>query len=97
MKTSTKIQSYKKITKGGYCETRIQQILDILDEKKWLSRSEIASLTGIPLSSVCGRIYTLLVTGDVKVNGKKWDASTMRWVESLSPGNYDVELGEQRG
>lgn len=48
-----------------------------------LSRYEIHRLTGLRLSSVCGRVNELLASGQVRVNGTKRDLLTNRNVETL--------------
>jgi hypothetical protein len=47
------------------------------------TRSQLSALTGLKLSSVCGRCNELLKLGQVQVVGRAWDSETSRNVELL--------------
>lgn len=53
------------------------------------SRSQLASATGLKLSSICARCNELIKVGDVSVAGKTFDHETNRNVETLQlSSNY---------
>lgn len=65
-------------------ETRKQQILDALFMALPMSRAELARVTGLRLSSVCGRVNELIEEGRVIVCGTTYDATTARNVETVT-------------
>ena len=56
------------------------------------SRSQLASATGLKLSSICARCNELLKVGDVSVAGKTFDQETNRNVETLKLNNQKVAV-----
>ncbi len=48
------------------------------------SRNVIAQVTGLKMSSVCGRVNELLHTGRIRVAGAEYDGETNRVVETLA-------------
>lgn len=77
---STKVQSYEATkSQSGSSRERVKQAL----VRGPLSRSEIAEVTGLRVSSVCGRVNELLKSGEVAVYGLKWDEATQRSVETV--------------
>ena len=62
----TSIDAYKEHKAQGKVGTQAQHILDFLAFGKDYSRREIAGLTGLELSSVCGRVNELLEIGALK-------------------------------
>ena len=62
----TSIVAYKEHKAQGKVGTQAQHILDFLIFGKDYSRREIAGITGLELSSVCGRVNELLEIGALK-------------------------------
>jgi hypothetical protein len=62
----TSIDAYKEHKAQGKVGTQAQHILDFLAFGKDYSRREISGLTGLELSSVCGRVNELLEIGALK-------------------------------
>jgi hypothetical protein len=62
----TSIDAYKEHKAQGKVGTQAQHILDFIVFGKDYSRREIAGLTGLELSSVCGRVNELLEIGALK-------------------------------
>jgi predicted transcriptional regulator len=79
---STQTESLAITSANG--ETRRQQILDALFMRPAMSRSQLAEVTGMRLSSVCGRVNELLEDGKLIVAGKVFDRVTERNVETLT-------------
>ncbi len=82
MNTSTKYESYLgTIPKIPRCE---QLILDALTMQLPKSREELAAVTGLRLSTVCGRVRPMLEAERLVVAGRIWNAETKRNVETLT-------------
>ena len=62
----TSVDAYKEHKAAGKVGTQAQHILDFLAFGKDYSRREIAGITGLELSSVCGRVNELLEVGALK-------------------------------
>lgn len=63
---------------------RREQVLEAIREHRGVSRSEIAKITGLRVSSVCGRVNELIKMNLVVVSGTAWDAETQRNVEAVA-------------
>ena len=63
---------------------RQQQIMDALWMSSGKSRAQMATETGMRLSSVCGRCNELLHLDLIYVCGEAWDTETQRMVETLA-------------
>ena len=62
----TSVDAYNQHKAQGKTSTQAQHILDFLAFGKDYSRREISGLTGLELSSVCGRVNELLSVGALK-------------------------------
>lgn len=90
---STKYASYLRTIDTLGEKQRL--VYEAIDRHRGASRSELATLTGLRLSSVCGRVNELVASGMVRPCGVKWDADTARNVETLEAINFD-ENGQGR-
>jgi hypothetical protein len=59
----TSINAYKEHKKNGKVASQSQFILNSMESGVAYSRRELAKLTGLELSSVCGRVNELLAIG----------------------------------
>jgi hypothetical protein len=66
----TSINAYKEHQATGKVGAQAQAILDFMQEGDNYSRRELAVLTGLELSSICGRVNELLEVG-LLVEGTK--------------------------
>lgn len=82
MSKSTKAESLER-TKDSIGEKAMLVYDTIKTFKRPLTRAQIANLTGLKLSSVCGRANELIKAGLIEVCGKEWDVETQRNVEVL--------------
>lgn len=81
--TSTKSTSYNK-TKEFTMTKCHNLIVNALTSTPYApSRSDLAQITGLRLSAVCGRVKELIDQGMVQVIGTKWDDSSKRDVQTL--------------
>ncbi len=79
---TTKVQSMKKSKKNSSKgHLLIRSALQSTTEP--LSRTELANLTNLRLSSVCARVRELIEEGEIQVAGTKWDKESERQVETL--------------
>ncbi len=80
--TSTKFASYLgTIPKIPRCE---RLILDALTMQLPKSREELAAVTGLRLSTVCGRVTPMLKAERLVQGPRVWNAETKRNVETLT-------------
>jgi hypothetical protein len=66
----TSISAYKEHIATGRVGTQAQAILDFMNPGESYSRRELHVLTGLELSSICGRVNELLAIG-LLVEGSK--------------------------
>jgi DNA-binding MarR family transcriptional regulator len=59
----TSIMAYKKAKEDGTLLSHRQRLLATFHDGKAYTRSELAELTGIRLSSVCGAVHTMVKRG----------------------------------
>lgn len=79
---NTKVQSMKKSKKNSSKgHLLIRSALQSSNEP--LSRTELANLTNLRLSSVCARVVELIEEGEIQVAGTKHDKESDRMVETL--------------
>ncbi len=79
---TTKVQSMKKSKKNSSKgHVLIRSALQSTTEP--LSRTELANLTNLRLSSICARVVELIEEGTIKVAGIKHDKESDRMVETL--------------
>lgn len=83
MKTNTKVQSLNKLNATPARDHQYGIILKVLDETPRLSRSDIADVTDLRLSSVCARVNEMMKRGWLVENGTKYDLTTNRNVTCL--------------
>ena len=84
-KVSTKRMSLEKLRKGKVDVTAKEAIYSLLKmSDKPLSRYEIAQSLGLRLSTVCGQMNCLILSGRTKVVGTKIDVLSDRVVETIT-------------
>ena len=81
---STSRSSYYQHVIEGKAKTQRERILDCLKDSKPLTRLQISDITGIRLTSVCGRVNALIENGQVNVDHEGIDPATNRPAEYLS-------------
>jgi hypothetical protein len=79
---NTKYQSLTKITPTAKTKT-YQLIKAALTVHGPLSRSQLADVTSLRLSSVCGRVSELISMGELVEVGTIFDATTKRNVKTV--------------
>ena len=81
---ATSRSSYYQHVIEGKAKTQREQILDCLENSKPLTRLQISDITGIRLTSVCGRVNALIENGQVIVDREGIDPATNRPAEYLT-------------
>lgn len=71
---------------------RREQVLEAIREHPGVSRSEIAKITGLRVSSVCGRVNELIKMNLVVVSGTAWDEETKRNVEAVAAVGSHLQI-----
>ena len=84
MVKSTSRSSYYQHVIEGKAKTQREQILECLKDSKPLTRLQISDITGIRLTSVCGRVNALIENGQVSVDHEGIDPATNRPAEYLT-------------
>lgn len=80
---STKTRSLEKTRKTTLAPVRARVLATLREADAPLTRFEIASRSGLRLSSVCGRVNELIADRFVRIAGEKLDTETDRHVETL--------------
>lgn len=62
----TSIKAYKEHRSSGKISTQAQHILDCMKFGVTYSRRELIAVTGLELSSICGRVNEMLSAGILK-------------------------------
>lgn len=81
-KESTRVESMK-IAKVNSTRGHILIKAALTSSSEPLSRTDLANLTNLRVSAVCGRVKELLEEGVIKVVATKWDTESKRKVEIL--------------
>jgi predicted ArsR family transcriptional regulator len=81
---ATSRSSYYQHVIEGKAKTQREQILECLENSKPLTRLQISDITGIRLTSVCGRVNALIENEQVSVDHDGVDPATNRPAEYLS-------------
>ena len=85
MKTNineTSIEAYQSLSVAGYLQPKEAQVMSVFtDESIALTRRQLAAKTGMELSSVCGRVNSLIAKNALTVRGRVKDAQTHKTVE----------------
>jgi hypothetical protein len=71
MIASTSVLAYKEHRAIGKVGAQCSHIFDAMEFGKDYSRRELAKLTGLELSSVCGRVNEMLGSGMLQENGSR--------------------------
>jgi len=91
----TQIASLKEIRDSGKRFTQQQRILLVLlQNPKGLIRDELAEITKLRLSSVCGRVNELLEAGTIELGPKCYNRHTDRFVYSVRPVIPEEQTGQ---
>lgn len=81
-KNATKRKSFEETLCSN---TAISKVYDAIWQNPSSSRSEIANICGLRLSTVCGAVNRLYKQDLIRVCGTKFDNNSLREVETLSP------------
>lgn len=71
----TQQDAFHALSVKKLCATQ-QMVLDCFEHRPALTREDIAAITNLKLSSVCGRVRELLDAGRLHVVGKRKDLAT---------------------
>lgn len=82
MISDTSMKAYRELIGAGVFQPRELQVLQALAEKP-LTRDEIAAATGLRLSSVCGRVNSLVKAGAIVSFGERRSTETGKLQELL--------------
>ena len=81
MKSQTKLEAYDAIMNDGTAHRARDRVLAVVTAQPGLSRYEVSQITGLRLSSVCGRVAEL--RDKVVAIGTKPDPQTGKTVDRL--------------
>jgi len=90
--TETSREAYRGLIADRKLQPMEQKILDALSDNIPKTRKELRDQTGLELSSVCGRVNSLLAVPLVRIAGEKRDSKTGKWQEliELIPVVHDL-------
>ncbi len=91
VKPTSRSSYYQHVYKGT-AKTQRERILKCLENSKPLTRLQISDITGIRLTSVCGRVNALIENNQVSVDHDGIDPATNRPAEYLSACVVQKEL-----
>ena len=80
----TSRSSYYDHVMEGKAKTQRERILECLENSKPLTRLQISDITGIRLTSVCGRVNALIENNQVSIDHEGIDPATNRPAEYLT-------------
>ena len=86
--TDTSREAYWSLVAERKLQPMEEKILVLLSDNTARTRKEIRDKTGLELSSVCGRVNSLLAAGLVKIVGEKRDSKTGKWQEMIELIKY---------
>ena len=86
--TETSREAYRSLIHEHKLQPMQEKILELLSDNIPRTRKEIRDATGMELSSVCGRVNSLLAAGLVKIVGEKRDSKTGKWQEMIELIKY---------
>ena len=86
--TDTSREAYWSLVAERKLQPMEEKILVLLSDNTARTRKEIRDKTGLELSSVCGRVNSLLAAGLVKILGEKRDSKTGKWQEMIELIKY---------
>ena len=81
---STRQKSLEKTKATSLNGTAMKVFQTVKNNPNALSRAEIATFSGLRLSSVCARVSELLKSGHFYVSGTTWDYESEREVETIA-------------
>jgi len=89
----TSLQAYWSEKLSHRFEVREAQVMDNLNIDGPATRKELARRTGLSLSSICGRVYSLIKEGFVEEYAKVPDPDTLKnvWAVRIKKGVLDVQ------
>ena len=85
----TSWSAYQDILRGGVAKTQVEKVLQTLNYKSGMTRSEIAQATNYGINSVCGRVKELLDYDVIYVSGTRICKVTGKLVEELKVVEYE--------
>lgn len=83
--TDTQRASFHSLSVEHYLQPKERAVLAAFDDASThLTRKDLARLTGMELSAVCGRCNSLIAKGELRVVGDRKDPSTGKPQELLA-------------
>ena len=91
--TNTQRESFHSLSVSQYLQPKERDIVNAFaDHDARLTRKDLARLTGMELSAVCGRTRSLLDKQALRVDGERVDPSTGKPQELLALPLAQLEL-----
>lgn len=90
--SETSREAFHSIRKEGKLQPMQQSILDALKGGRLYTRKQLRDVTGMELSSVCGRVNSLLAAGLVELRGDSVDPKTGKRQELIGLAKTQHEL-----
>lgn len=81
--SETSREAFHGIRREGKLQPMQQEILNALKDGHLYTRKQLRHVTGMELSSVCGRVNSLLAAGLIDVRGEVRDEKTGKMQELL--------------
>lgn len=91
--TDTQRASFHSLSVSQYLQPKEKKVLEAFaDESVHLTRKDLARITGMELSAVCGRVRSLLDKDELRVDGERKDPATGKPQELLALPIRQFEL-----
>jgi len=82
---SISLEAYKRHIASGKQETQWMKIFAFMEDRTPMTRSEISEITGMRMSSVCGRVHELLEAGLIREGDRRQCNITGEPAHTLEP------------
>ena len=92
--SETSREAFNSIRREGKLQPMQKSILDALDGGRTYTRKQLRQVTGMELSSVCGRVNSLLAAGLVEIIGEVKDEKTGKRQELIGLPRIQRDLFE---
>lgn len=90
--TETSRQAFAELQRDRMLQPMQQRILDVLAGGARMTRKQLRDATGMELSSVCGRVNSLLAAGLIETFGETVDPKTRKSQELLGLAREQLNL-----
>lgn len=90
--TETSLQAYSELQRDKQLQPMQQKILEALAFGDRMTRKQLRDATGMELSSVCGRVNSLLAAGLVEIYGEAVDPKTGKRQELIGLARVQFEI-----